>query len=257
MSDTALRRRLLAAGLVLLAVTGSLAGCASAPVQYSGTGTVNGGENKADDDEEDAEDSDEEVASGLTDEQFEEFEEDMGSAVDVTDTFWQDHFTELFGGSYEAPTVVGLYDGYGKDVPECAGSPLDPENAFYCIPDDFVAWDVTLMVNGFAQGDTWVYLVIAHEWGHAIQARIDPALVAPEGELQADCFAGATLFGSQADGNLNIEDGDLAEITTALSLLADTTAWTSEGDHGDPFQRIGAFDKGKEGGVTACYPGSL
>ena len=35
------------------------------------------------------------------------------------------------------------------------------------------------MVRGAdAIGDTWVYLVIADEWGHAIQERLDPSLVA-------------------------------------------------------------------------------
>ena len=37
-------------------------------------------------------------------------------------------------------------------------------------------------------GDTWIYLVIAHEWAHAIQNRLDLGLVANGRELQADCL---------------------------------------------------------------------
>lgn len=244
--------RIAALGPLALASLLVLTGClgTGAP-DFQGTATVI--VDDADPSDEDV-DSDEEVASGLTDEQFEEFQEDMDSAQTITDTFWTDHFSDYFTGTYTTPTVVGLYDGYADDAPTCGGSALGPENAFYCIPEDYVAWDVTLMVSGFASGDTWVYLVIAHEWGHAIQARIDPSLVSDAGELQADCFAGAAIFGAAADGNLNIEEGDLAEITTALSVLADTTEWTSSGDHGDPFERIAAFDAGKNGGPTACFP---
>ena len=247
--------RILTLGPLLLAATFALTGClgpSNGP--YQGTATVL--RDDADPTDEDV-DTDEEVASGLSDEQFQEFEEDIASAETITDDFWRAHWSEFFTGSYSSPSVVGLYDGYANDAPTCGGSSLGPGNAFYCIPEDYVAWDVSLMVEGFAQGDTWVYLVIAHEWGHAIQARIDPSLVDDAEELQADCFAGAAIFGSVADGQLGLDDGDLAEITTALSVLADTTAWTSSGDHGDPFERIAAFDKGKTGGVTACYPGSL
>ncbi len=244
--------RIVGLGSLVLAATFLLTGCfgpSNGP--YQGTATVI--REDADPSDEDV-DTDEEVTSGLSDEQFEEFEQDLDSAETITDEYWRAHWSEFFTGTYESPTVVGLYDGYADDAPTCGGAALGPNNAFYCIPEDYVAWDVTLMISGFATGDTWVYLVIAHEWGHAVQARIDPSLVSEAEELQADCFAGAALFGAAADGNLSIEDGDLAEITTALSTLADTGPWTSSGDHGDPFERIAAFDAGKNGGPAACFP---
>jgi hypothetical protein len=44
--------------------------------------------------------------------------------------------------------------------------------------------------------DTRLYLVVAHEWGHAIQARLNPDIQAVRRELQADCLAGAAIFGA-------------------------------------------------------------
>ncbi|MGH8089010.1 MAG: neutral zinc metallopeptidase, partial [Stenotrophomonas sp.] len=106
----------------------------------------------------------------------------------------------------------------------------------------------------FMSGDAWVYLVIAHEWGHAIQARLSRALGSRQAELQADCFAGAVLYGAHNDGTLQFEQGDEKEIANALARIADDTPWTKQGDHGDPFQRIQAFGTGRSGGVMACLP---
>ena len=102
-----------------------------------------------------------------------------------------------------------------------------------------MAWDVNLIIKGAELiGDPWVYLVLAHEFGHAIQERLDPSLVAEGDELQADCLGAAALFGAAADGTLTIEAGDEKEMVSSLSLLADEMAWTSSTDHGDPFQRV-------------------
>lgn len=253
MSESPLPRRVLAAGLIAVSLI-ALSGCARPEPRFEGSGTVIGAEPT-----ESIPDPIEELASDLTQEQYADFLGDVDGGISVADQFWTAHWGDFFTGEYEAPVVYGdngIYDGNDPTTdPGCGGEALGPDNAFYCIPEDFVAWDLSLMVNGYADGDAWVYLVIAHEWGHAIQARISDDLVAEQSELQADCFAGAAIFGLNADTDgAIIEEGDLAEITTALSRLADTTGWTSEGDHGDPFQRIGAFDTGKEGGVTACFP---
>ena len=87
------------------------------------------------------------------------------------------------------------------------------------VSEDYVAWDSGLLVDGADQiGDTWVYLVIAHEWGHAIQARLDTGLVAVADELQADCLGAAALFGAVADGTLEFEEGDEQEMICSLNV---------------------------------------
>ncbi len=177
--------------------------------------------------------------------------EDEKSAVTATDTFWQNHFRELFGQEYRSPRVEGGY--IGENGPRCAGQASVPFNAFYCPAGDLLAWDENLMAAGYNQiGDAWVYLIIAHEWGHAIQSRLDRGMVLVAAELQADCLAGATLQGATQDGLLTIEPGDRDELAKTLVAVADDFPWTSESDHGNAQQRIQAFNTGTQGGVPAC-----
>lgn len=181
-----------------------------------------------------------------------EMTSDERGAVNATDTFWRRHFSELFGTEYESPQVTGGY--VGKDGPSCGGQPSVPNNAFYCSAGDFLAWDENLMAAGYERiGDAWVYLIIAHEWGHAIQARLDRGLVAVAAELQADCLAGATLQGAQRDGLLQIEPGDAEELSQTLVAVADDFPWTDESSHGNAKQRLSFFNKGASGGVPACF----
>jgi predicted metalloprotease len=179
---------------------------------------------------------------------------DMDSAAEITDRFWAEHWSDYFTGRYTAPDVVGLYNGSDTDVPICDGEPLLADNAFYCVPEHYVAWDAGLMVRSFDVGNSWTYLVIAHEWGHAVLAQLDPSLVYESEELQADCLAGATLYGAEDDGSITMGDGAEKELVDGLNQLADQTAWTDSDDHGDSFERIEAFNLGRRGGVNACLP---
>lgn len=184
------------------------------------------------------------------------FAADVEAAADdarqVVDGFWVRHWGEVFTGTYKGPTVVGLYDGTGPNVPLCAGKPLPAYNAAYCVPQDYLAWDVTLMGLRTQIGNSWPYLVVAHEWGHAIQARLATPLTTQSLELQADCLAGATLYGAATDGTLVLDDNAASEIATALAAASDETPWTSSADHGNATEQTGAFDAGRTGGVRAC-----
>ncbi|MET8179841.1 neutral zinc metallopeptidase [Streptomyces sp. NPDC005336] len=181
-------------------------------------------------------------------------EGDINAAVSVTNAYWQTHWAELFTGAYNPPQVLGPYDGAAADVPSCGGTPLPNDNAVYCPDGDFVAWDMDLMRWGHERGDAWVYLVIAHEWGHAVQNRLDAGLVDLARELQADCLAGAVLFGAAKDKTLTFEDGDTDELADALTALADKTPWTNTSDHGDASQRVSYFSRGAQSGVKRCLP---
>jgi predicted metalloprotease len=184
-----------------------------------------------------------------------EYNKDITGAPQIVDDYWRTHWSEFFTGTYASPRVHGGYDGDNlSTAPTCAGQPATKDNAFYCIPEDYIAWDDNLMRTGYAQGDAWVYLVIAHEWGHAIQNRLQMDHVAQASELQADCLAGATLYGAKQDGTLLFEDGDVKELSNGLVAVGDEAEWTNPEDHGDPIQRITAFGKGRDGGVRACIP---
>ncbi|MFI6512592.1 neutral zinc metallopeptidase [Streptosporangium sp. NPDC050855] len=163
-----------------------------------------------------------------------------------------------YGEGYDGMYGDGVHGGGGYDTgrgrtPTCHGYPLPDDNALYCWPPyDFVAWDVDLMSMGYRQGDAWIYLIVAHEWSHAVQARIPQRLVSRQIELQADCLAGATLWGAGEDGTLHFEEGDTREIAAALRQHADDTPWTDVNDHGTAAQRLSAFNRGALQGVGGC-----
>jgi predicted metalloprotease len=190
------------------------------------------------------------TASGQTPPTPAEVASDIQTAVLVTDAFWAQNMQ-----GYTSPTVVGLYDGTRPGAPTCGAETLGPQNAYYCRPGDYVAWDVTLMGRAFELGDAFLYYVVAHEWGHAVQARLSAEHQSIAGELQADCLAGGALYGAAAAGLLVFEQGDEKEIVNGLTNVADEFAWGDPSHHGNAFQRIEAFNKGRTGGVTACIPG--
>jgi predicted metalloprotease len=131
--------------------------------------------------------------------------------------------------------------------------PSVPGNAYYCPSGNFLAWDENLMRAGYTQiGDAWVYLVIAHEWGHAIQAQLPNQLVSQALELQADCLAGAALQGAADEQLVRIEPGDEQEIARTLTAVADDYPWTDESSHGDAQERTSAFQQGVADGVDSC-----
>lgn len=175
---------------------------------------------------------------------------EVDDAVEVVSTYWRDHFPEYFGdiATYQAPKIGGTYSS--NDPPSCGEERLEAFNAYFCNVDDTLWWDGELMQQAYGSGDAIIYLIVAHEWGHSIQSQIDDVWVGEE--LQADCFAGAALYGAAKDGTFQWEPGDTAEITSGLTALADETPWTDTGDHGDPLDRIDAFNEGRTKGVEGC-----
>ncbi|MFE2123596.1 neutral zinc metallopeptidase [Rhodococcus aetherivorans] len=177
---------------------------------------------------------------------------DLGHAVVAVGQFWDAHFTELFGLPYTAPEVVGLYSEDTDNALVCAGQAQPADNALYCPQGHYVAWGDELIAQGTEIGDAWAYFVVAHEWGHAVAAQLPASLVTDDQELQADCLAGAAIYGAVAEGTLILEPGDEQELVEALAALADQTPWTTSTDHGDAFERVDAFNRGRTGGVDAC-----
>ena len=104
-------------------------------------------------------------------------------------------------------------------------------------------------------GDFAAAFVLAHEFGHAMQARLPqkerPGIL---NELQADCFAGAWSRYVQDEGYL--AQGDLDEATLAVFSARDLpgTKFTDPAAHGSGFERTRAFTDGYSDGADACYP---
>ncbi|MET1044908.1 MAG: neutral zinc metallopeptidase [Microbacteriaceae bacterium] len=183
---------------------------------------------------------------------------DYDAAVNLTNQYWATHFSEYVPGSYAPPHLyigaelpAGLYDAPAETV-YCGSTLLTDLNAWYCVIEDFVAFDIDLMLHSLTVGDAFIYFVVAHEWGHAIQARAAPEQRDQRIELQADCLAGAALQGMANDGTLVFEPGDSEELVAGVASLGDPRPWTYPGDHGSADERVGELTRGMQLGVAAC-----
>jgi predicted metalloprotease len=182
------------------------------------------------------------------------------AAIADLEEYWGRALPAAFGVRYH-PVGGGFFaHSPGDPLPPCA---LDEswlvDNAYYCEAQDALAWDDTVLLPRFHRlsGALGVALVLAHEWGHAVQARVGVRATLPVvRELQADCFAGA-WFGHVRDGGSTRFTAGPAEIDRALANLleladrpgtpaADPTA------HGSASARSDAFRAGLDGGPARC-----
>ncbi|WP_082801953.1 neutral zinc metallopeptidase [Herbidospora cretacea] len=182
----------------------------------------------------------------------ETFSEDVRLARCLTEEFWSKQFAEA-GGTYQPVSEFIEYNG--ADGPACGGQPAVPNNAFYCPDGHFIAYDATWLQSLYDQlGDGAVYIVIPHEFGHAVQNLLQSTHeFTVQAELQADCYAGGTLKGLIDGGRLSAQEGDDAELMTNLEAAGDPTdAWWEPGAHGTGAQRQLNFARGFDRGVGAC-----
>lgn len=188
-------------------------------------------------------------------------------AIDVyfadVERFWTEALPETYSIEFEPVIRRVPYDPNDADtLPECQGEigPRDLyfDNAFYCQPDDYIAWDDRGLFPDLYDdfGDFTVGLVIAHEYGHAVQARADQDGPTIFIELQADCFAGAWA-GAVDRGEMAgvvIDPADLDAAVGGLLTFADPlgTPASDPGAHGSAFDRVNAFADGFENGTLEC-----
>jgi predicted metalloprotease len=188
---------------------------------------------------------------------YQEYSRTLEGVIRSLQDYWSQALPSSFGATYSGPSRYVYYRSDGAPGPTCGGQPAPPKNAFYCPTGDFLAWDETgLMIPYYvSDGDFAAAFVLAHEFGHAMQARL-PAQqqLGVVTELQADCFAGTWSRHVQDQGLLSA--GDLDEATFAVFSARDVpgTAFTDPGAHGTGFERTRAFTDGYEGGPTACFP---
>lgn len=203
------------------------------------------------------------------DQESEERDAFLTAAVTDVELFMTEFFPEVYGQPFE-PLEGGIFAAYperpdDEPIPGC-GTPqtlyADVEgNAFYCFLGDFIAYD-DLLLKRLAEDLTLagVGIVMAHEYGHAVQARIDefdqPTILM---EQQADCFAGAwtaRVARGESD-NLQFNDNDIKAGLVAMIEVRDPVEVSGTGDpnaHGSGFDRVGAFQEGFIGGPSACEP---
>ena len=188
-------------------------------------------------------------------------EEVIAVSIDDLQAYWSEQLPAVYGVEYEPLAQTIPYFPSSGDLPGCGPEELPPsiyqDNAFYCRPGDYIAWDAEgLMPDLFREfGDFTVALVMAHEWGHAIQRRggvRGPTIVT---ELQADCFAGAwTGAVASGDRDVTLSPGDLEEAMAGYLQFRDPpgTSPNDENAHGSGFDRLAAFQEGYFQGPGEC-----
>jgi predicted metalloprotease len=166
-----------------------------------------------------------------------------GSAARFLDAFWRRTFASN-NLRYSSPKILSLGRG-----------------AYYNRATDTIHYDpsfLALQMRAAARqmstdGDFAFIVILAHEWGHAVQNRLGLTRGRTiERELQADCLAGA--FARAAREARLLDPGDLEEATFAF-LMARDKIGTNPNDpyaHGSGDQRVRAFSRGLDGGARAC-----
>lgn len=183
-----------------------------------------------------------------------------GNAVSDLQRFWVEEMPQAFKEKYEP--VSGFYsiDPDGSAAAPCTDDAADIRgNAFYCPDQDIVAWDRKVLFPELQQrfGDFLVAMVLAHEWGHAIQKRTKvPTNRTIVLETQADCYAGAWTAYALKGGapHFEIDRPVLDQALSGYLLFRDPLG--SDADdrqaHGSGFDRISGFQDGFEKGVPFC-----
>src|SRR4051795_7858071 len=188
-------------------------------------------------------------------------------AVADVQSFYEELFPTLYGKPFQPLTGGTFPYGPDKPPPNCGGPGTSDyrevaENAFYCPQGDFMAWDTDNLTNDLLDnfGPFTLAIVVAHELGHAIEARhgiLDGQFITFVTEQQADCFAGAYTAHVQGGGvdGLEVTPADLDNAIGGFLLIRDpvgTDTVNDESAHGSAFQRINAFQDGLEGGMEKC-----
>ncbi len=193
-------------------------------------------------------------------------------AVAVSDIqrWWEATYPDVYGGQFE-PLSGGVWAGYPErqtQLPGCGEEQtsygeLNQYVAFYCALDDFLMYDdgeqslLAPLASEF--GPAVMGIVLAHEFGHAIQSRVgalDQLLATIYTEQQADCFAGAWT-GQAYRGEsplLRLGDADVRAGLIAMLEVRDPVGTDQfvEGGHGSAFDRVGAFQEGFTKGAQRC-----
>ena len=186
----------------------------------------------------------------------------IANAVVDLETFWEEQYPQIYDEPYK-PLSGGLFAIDSSTDPSgipCAGNDISEllNNAFYCPPSDAVVWDQEQFMVELADqyGAFTAAVVIAHEWGHVIQARSEFEAPSVTFELQADCFAGAwsSQLMEREDSAFELTSTDLDRALAGILSLRDAPGGTADDPmaHGSGFDRVGAFQDGFEHGPSRC-----
>jgi predicted metalloprotease len=193
------------------------------------------------------------------------------NALADLNSFWAAAYPEFFGGKF-TPLENGYFSVDSTAIDEsaypatgigCKDSPSKPaevaDNAYYDPSCDLIVYDRALLEElSTDYGRFLGPVVMAHEFGHAMQARFGFAASGRsiQDETQADCFAGAwTDWVRQGKAeHLSLRTPELDDVIRGFLLLRDDVGSNPNDSqaHGSYFDRVSAFYEGFDGGAGAC-----
>ena len=196
----------------------------------------------------------------------------LGVALVDIDAWLAEQLPDAFGIEWQ-PLEGGIWAGYpdrGDAVPGCGEQVTEYDDltlyaAFYCEFGDFMAYDDgedgIIVALADELGASVLGVVLAHEYGHAVQARtgaLDEGYPTVLTEQQADCVSGAWV-GRVYRGEsprLRLGDRDLRAGLVAMVEVRDPIGVDqfNLGGHGTAFDRVGAFQLGFAEGLASCAP---
>jgi hypothetical protein len=175
------------------------------------------------------------------------------------DRFWGEAFAARGQGFEPLAALSARSNAVG---PLCGGAVGEgdlEDNALYCPQTDELVYDdnwFDAAVMGREGGPLTVAMIIAHEYGHAIQRRLEVDAALLLRELQADCFAGSWLatVADSTSTSFTAEPRDLTAPLAGLLGLRDALDMTASGSltHGTGFDRVRAALDGLDDGVNGC-----
>ena len=188
-----------------------------------------------------------------------------GQSVSDPEEFWKFTYPDYFDGELKPVKALKSWDSDAYDGEFCGETTEGLINAGFCEEDNTIGWDRGVLMPSLraANGDMAITMVLAHEYGHAIQKmatmnpRGVPALVA---EQQADCLAGVYLRwvaeGKSPRFTLSTGEGLNNLLAAMISfrdpLLKGNEQYEGGDEHGSAFERVSAFQFGFTEGTDAC-----
>lgn len=185
------------------------------------------------------------------------------NALDDIQTYWRGEFGKELSGQFSPVEKLISWNAKAPrgQAPEfCRETTYHLVNAAYCRLDNSIGWDRAVLLPTIEEtfGKMSVVMVLAHEYGHAVQAMAklvaprDPVIVK---EQQADCFAGVFMRhvaeGKSKHFTINTSDG-LNSVLAATVAIRDRNPDDPESVHGSAFERVTAVQIGFTDGAKGC-----
>ena len=196
-------------------------------------------------------------------------DEQARSALADLETFWTEQFPEVYGQEFQP--LQGGYFSVDPDASTRASTrrawaaawswarpPATPSTARpRSANSDAITYDRAFLAElADDYGRFLPALVMAHEFGHAVQGRVGMPGSSIATETQADCMAGAwsAWVAGGASEHSQLREPELDEVLSGYFLLRDPvgTSTAEESAHGSYFDRVSGFQDGFDGGPETC-----